>query len=100
GGVVITGRGGFFVGGWLFKTQAQGFGARAKGGGNPRGQAIAGRAANNQYVFRAIFYGALGAGVVNLLLHMGSAALRVGVNTDKSAYFWLYNHKVSVLFQV
>src|SRR5690606_32951476 len=30
----------------------------------------------------------------NLLLHIGSTALWVGVGADKSAYFWLNNHRL------
>ena len=46
----------------------------------------------SQYVFRATVDGPLGLGVVDLLAHVGGAALWVGVGADESAYFWLDNH--------
>ncbi|MNT35578.1 hypothetical protein D3C72_1716110 [compost metagenome] len=67
------------------EEDAQGCSATAEGGGDARGQAIAGRGTDHQYALGAVLDRRARTDVVDLLLDGGVAAGRMGGDADEAA---------------
>ena len=92
GRVVPAGIAGLLLGAGLFEEHAQGGCAVAEGGGDARGQAVAGGRADHQYPFGAIAAHALGLHVLDLVEHVLRAAQRMGGGADEASDFGMDDH--------
>ena len=84
-GIVPAGAAGLVLDTGLFKKDTDGRGTAAEGGHDARGEAVAGRGADDEDLFRRIGKGGFGLHVVDLRLDVGGASLGMGGGADKTS---------------
>ncbi len=92
GGVVPAGGAGLGLAARTLEEHAQGVGARAEGGGDACGQAVAGGRTDDQHLLRAVGHGAFGLDVADLFLDVGLAAGRMGSDADEATHARFDDH--------